>query len=438
MSQLDTLLSEIEPQLVADRRDFHRHAESGWCEFRTASLIARRLTSLGYEVQAGRAVVRDEDRMGLPAPEVLQARWQRAIDEGGDPEFLDLVKGGFTGVVGVLRNGAGPMVGIRFDIDALDLGESQEAERHRPAREGFASIHPEACHACGHDGHAAVGLGVADMLLRLRDQWQGTLKLIFQPAEEGVRGAKAMVGAGVVDDVQIMLAHHLYTGWKPGEIAGGKDGYLATSKFDATLTGAPAHAAGAPEKGKNALLAAATAVLNLYAIPRHRDGVTRINVGRLEAGSGRNVIPAQARMAIETRGATTAINDYMFEYARRVLESAAQMHDCTLSIRPMGAAQGADSTPELAQRVEQIALALGGFALHKPEIGGGSEDYTYMMHRVQQRGGQATFIAVGADLAEGNSGLGHHTAEFDIDERALTLAVKLLAAVVIDRLAACG
>ncbi|MBN1934013.1 MAG: amidohydrolase [Anaerolineae bacterium] len=436
MSNLDALVREIEPQLIADRRDFHCHAESGWCEFRTASLIARRLVELGYEVQAGRAVVRDQDRLGVPAPDVLQARWQRAVDEGGDPEFLECVQEGFTGVVGVLLNGAGPTVGIRFDIDALDLGESQDAGRHRPAREGFASIHPEASHACGHDAHAAVGLGVAQVLLRLRDRWCGTVKLVFQPAEEGVRGAKAMVGASVVDDVEMMLAHHLYSGWKLGEVAGSKDGYLATTKFDATFTGAPAHAAGAPEKGKNALLAAATAVLNLYAIPRHQDGVTRINVGRLEAGSGRNVIPAHADLTVETRGATTEVNDYMHAYALRVLEAAAQMHACTLSIRPMGAAQGANSTPELARRVEQIALDLGGFTLRKTEGGGGSEDYTYMMRRVQERGGQATFVAVGADLADGNSNLGHHTAEFDIDERALAQAVKLLAAVAMDCLTA--
>jgi len=444
MSELNALVNEIEPQLIATRRDFHRYAESGWCEFRTASLIARRLADMGYAVQAGRAVIRDEDRMGVPAPDVLQARWQRAVNEGGDPEFLEQVKGGFTGVVGVLHNGDGPTVGIRFDIDALDLSESQDAERHRPAREGFASLHPEACHACGHDGHAAVGLGVATVLLRLRNRWRGTVKLIFQPAEEGVRGAKAMVGAGVVDDVQVMLAHHLYSGWKLGQVLGGKDGYLATTKFDAMITGTPAHAAGAPQKGKNALLAAATAVLNLYAIPPHRDGITRINVGRLEAGSGRNVIPAQAYLAIETRGATTEINEYVYTYAFRVLETAAQMHGCTLSIQPMGAAQGADSTPELARRVEQIALNIGGFTLHAPESGSGSEDYTYMMRRVQEQGGQATFIGLGADLSGadwggadwggGHSGLGHHTAEFDFDERALALAVKLLTAVTLDRL----
>ena len=426
--------SKIEPALIAYRRDWHKYAETGWCEFRTASLIARRLTELGYRVHLGREVIDEAGRMGVPDHDILQSRWQRAQAQGGDPEFLPLLEEGFTGVVGVLKNGAGPTVGIRFDIDANELQESA-AETHRPAREGFASIHPEATHACGHDGHAAVGLGVADVLARLQPSWRGVVKLIFQPAEEGVRGARAMVDAGVVDDVDVLLAHHLYSGVKPGLVTGGKGGYLSTTKFDALFTGAPAHAAGAPHAGKNALLAAATAVLNLYALPRHREGVTRVNVGRLQAGSGRNVIPSHAHLVIETRGASNALNAYMYDYAIRILESAAQMHDCTLEIKPMGAAQGADSSPELAGRVEQIALQFGEFTLKPSENGGGSEDYTWMMRRVQENGGQATFIALGADIADGESGLGHHTAEFDFDERALAQAVRLLSAVAVDSLA---
>jgi len=367
--------------------------------------------------------------MGLPSPEVLDERWRRAVEQGGDPHYLETVRGGFTGVVGVLRNGEGPTVGLRFDMDALDLAESQEPD-HRPACEGFASVNPEASHACGHDAHAAAGLGVAEVLMRLKDRWRGTVKLVFQPAEEGVRGAKAMVGAGVVDDVDFMLGHHVYSGRELGEIDPGRGGYLATTKFDALLTGAPAHAGGRPNQGKNALLAAATAVLNLHAIPRHREGATRINVGRLEAGTGRNVVPAQAHLVIETRGATTELNDYVYAYAQRILEAAAAMHDCTLEIRAMGGAQSASSDPELAARVERIARELGGFTFSEPEPSGGSEDYTYMMTRVQERGGLATNIGLGADLG----GFGHHTAEFDVDERALAKAVELLSAVALDLL----
>ncbi len=103
-------------------------------------------------------------------------------------------------MVGILENGSGPVVGLRFDIDAVDINECQDPG-HRPVREGFVSINDDAAHACGHDGHAAVGLGVAEVLMAVRDEIEGTVKLVFQPAEEGVRGAKAMVSAGVVDDV---------------------------------------------------------------------------------------------------------------------------------------------------------------------------------------------------------------------------------------------
>jgi aminobenzoyl-glutamate utilization protein A len=427
IQRVSQIADEIDEKIVSYRRGFHRFAETGWCEFRTASLVARRLADLGYQVQVGREVLKDEERMGLPPAEILEERWQRASQEGGDPEFLEAVRGGFTGVVGTLHHGDGPTVGLRFDMDALDLSESASPD-HRPTREGFASVNEEAAHGCGHDGHTAIGLGVAEVFKRLQDDLRGTVKLIFQPAEEGVRGARAMVGAGVVDDVDYMLGHHLYSGWEVTQINPGRGGYLATTKFDAILTGASAHAGGKPHEGKNALLAAATAVLNLHAIPRHRDGATRINVGRLTAGSGRNIVPARAHLVIETRGASTELNDYVHESAVRILEAAAAMHDCTLEIRPMGSAQSADSDVELMDRVQKTAQAMGEFTMRPPEPGGGSEDYTYMMARVQQHGGQATNIGIGADLG----GWGHHTAEFDFDERALKMAVKLLSVITLD------
>jgi len=421
------MAQELALQLVTYRRDFHRYAESGWTEFRTASLIARRLADLGCEVQVGRKVICEQDRMGVPSADVLEECWQRAKREGGDPEFLGAVRGGFTGVVGIIGGGKGPVVGLRFDIDALDVGESTEAD-HRPFRECFASVHDGVSHACGHDAHAAVGLGVAEILARLSSNIRGTVKLIFQPAEEGVRGAKSMVEAGIVDDVDYIIGHHVYSGWSLGEICGGVGGYLATEKFDALFSGSPAHAAGAPQRGRNALLAAANAVLNLYAISRHRDGTTRVNVGRLTAGSGRNVIPAEAHLVAETRGATTELNEYMYARALSVLEASAAMYDCTLEVRSMGSARSAWSSPELAERVERIAQQLGGYTTRTRGEGGGSEDFTYMMKRVQDRGRQATNIGIGADLG----GWGSHTDRFDIDERALVGAAGILSSVVMD------
>jgi aminobenzoyl-glutamate utilization protein A len=427
METVDKIVREIEPRLIGYRRDFHRHAEPGWTEFRTASRVARALADLGYEVRVGRDVLQDEERLGLPQPGVIEEHWQRAKAQGADPEYLELLQGGFTGVVGLLRQGDGPRVGLRFDMDALDLIESQDPG-HRPVREGFVSVNEAAMHACGHDAHTAIGLGVAEVLACLGTQVHGTVKLIFQPAEEGVRGARAMVAAGVVDDVDYMIGMHVYSGWRLGQIDPGRGGFLATTKFDALFQGAPAHAGGVPNEGKNALLAAATAVLNLHAIPRHRDGKTRINAGRLVAGTGRNVVPDRAELAIECRGGTTELNDYMYSYALRVLEAAAAMHGCGLEVRAMGAAQSADSDTALRERIATIVRRMGSLTLREPEPSGGSEDFTYMMARVQANGGLAANIGVGADLG----GWGHHTAEFDIDERALALSTRLLSILVLD------
>lgn len=428
ISQVEKIVNQLEPELVKQRRDFHKYAESAWTEFRTASLIARRLHDLGYEVKLGQEVVKAEDRMGVPAEAELERHYQRASEQGADPEFLPALRGGFTGVVGILRCGEGPVIGMRFDIDAVDMLESQ-APDHRPVQEGFASVNPEAMHSCGHDGHASIGLGVAAALMQLKEQLRGTVKLVFQPAEEGVRGAKAIVGSGILDDVDYMLASHLGSGTPTGTVAGGRNGFLATSKFDAYITGAPAHAGGKPEGGHNAMLAAATAVLNLYSIPRHSQGVTRINVGRLHAGTGRNVIPPAAHLAIETRGATSDLNQHMYDYAVRVLENAAAMHGCTVRLQAMGGAKSGNSDPALAQRVSALAQQISDFdRVTGIAGGGGSEDFTYMMERVQQNGGQATFINVGADF----NGAGHHTAEFDFDERAMRGAVKLFAAAALD------
>lgn len=421
-SQVNHLSDAVEEKIIGYRRDFHKYAESAWTEFRTSSLIAQRLEELGYEVHVGREIIKESDRMGLPSDEELEAHYQRALAQGANVKYAEKMRGGFTGAVGILRNGDGPVIGMRFDIDAVDMDESKDPN-HRPTKEGFASVNPKAMHSCGHDGHASIGLGVAEVLMQLKDQIKGTIKLVFQPAEEGVRGAKAIVGAGVVDDVNFMLGSHLGSGTETGIITCGRGNFLATDKFDAFITGAPAHAGGAPQKGKNALVAAATAVLNLYAIPRHSDGPTRVNIGRLNAGTGRNVIAPSAHLAVETRGQTTELSKYMYDYAIRVLKTAAEMHDCKLEIKAMGGAQSGDSDQALAERVAKAANELGCYKTVSLERqkGGGSEDYTYMMTRVQQNGGLATFMGIGADLG----GWAHHVAEFDFDEKALAGGVKL-------------
>src|SRR5581483_12045458 len=132
-------------ELVAWRRDLHRHAEPGWCEFRTSALVAARLEEWGYQVQTGAAIVAPEARMGVPSDAVLEREYRRALEWGSPEARLAPMRGGLTGVVGTLDSGRpGPTLGIRFDLDANDGLAEPDDPAHRPAREGFRSIHPSA------------------------------------------------------------------------------------------------------------------------------------------------------------------------------------------------------------------------------------------------------------------------------------------------------
>ncbi|WP_028129260.1 amidohydrolase [Selenomonas sp. AE3005] len=423
------LAESMEPVLIERRRDLHRHPENGWTEFRTASLVITRLRQLGYEVQFGRDVLAESERMGVPAEPVLTAASERALREGAPQELVEKMSGGYTGVVGTLATGRpGKTVALRFDMDCNDVAEAAD-DKHRPAKAGFASEHKGCMHACGHDGHTSVGLGVAEILAKLQDRLTGKIKLIFQPAEEGVRGARAMAAKGVVDDADYLIGSHFMMP-KVGFLAYDVQNFLATSKLNVDFTGLAAHAGGAPEQGKNALLAAAAAALNLHAITRHSAGSSRINVGVLKAGTGRNVVPATAHMEIETRGATTEINDFVRQRAEQVIKGAAQMYDVAVRITPMGSAPGGNNSPGLAEKIRSTAARLGIF----DEITDtydmcGSEDFTYFMERMQKQGKQAAYIIVGGSLAAIN-----HNDRFDFDEHAMVLSASLLATAAVDLL----
>ncbi|WP_189445119.1 amidohydrolase [Salinicola rhizosphaerae] len=421
---LERALDALRPQLKRWRRDFHHYAESGWVEFRTASIVAEELERLGYAVSVGRDVVDAGSRMGVPEPEFLARALERAREQGAIERWLPALAGGYTGVVAELDTGRpGPVLAYRVDLDALDLDESDDDD-HRPVQEGFASCNTGMMHACGHDGHTTIGLGLARLFVELKAQLSGRIKLIFQPAEEGVRGARSMVEAGVLDDVDLFIATHIGTGVPSGSVVCGHNGYLATTKLDATFSGVPAHAGANPEDGNNALLAAAQAALGLHAIPRHSQGASRINVGVLNAGSGRNVVPANATLKLETRGETSAINDEMQRRALNVLHGAAQMQGVEMDYRLAGEARNCEPSPELVTFIRERIDGLTGIDTVIPVENrpSGSEDATTMMQRVRERGGLATYMVFGADLSAG-----HHHQRFDFDEEVLPLAVRTLA-----------
>ena len=432
IERIVALAQELSPELTALRRDFHHYPETGWLEMRTSAIIAKRLTELGYDVKTGRTVCAEGARMGLPDADTLRRHAQEALAQGAPAAYLtpDMAEG-FTGVIGELRCGEGPVLALRFDIDALGMTECP-ADTHRPTREGFSSANAGSMHACGHDGHAAIGLGVAQVLMALRDQLHGTVRLLFQPGEEGARGARAMVAAGHLDDVDVFIGSHIAPTGGPddGDVTPGTWGSLATTKYDVTFTGLAAHAGGFPEKGKNALLAAASAVLALQAIPRHSGGQSRVNVGTLHAGTGRNVIPDRAVMQLEVRGETTEINQYMAEMAVAACEGAARMQGCACEMVKMGEAEGQHSDLPLLERIADVVrrdLPQMRVSSTENAQNWGSEDISLMMNRVQAHGGQATYMRVMTPMAGAQ-----HTVTFDFDEQVLSRSVMVFCAAALD------
>lgn len=417
-------VKQMEEEIINWRREFHQYPESAWTEFRTADKVIKVLSSVGYDVQYGGLVVKEAAMMGVPTQEILEKSAQRAMAEGADHAVIAGMAGGKTGVVGTLYTGRpGPVVALRFDMDANDVQE-KTGQDHHPWQEGFASVHAGVMHACGHDGHTAIGLGLAKVLREQKAKLCGTIKLIFQPAEEGVRGAKAMVEAGVADDINYLFGMHLgFLASSSERFICGTEGFLATTKIDAYFHGIPAHAGAAPQEGRNALLAAANAAVNLHAISRHAHGVSRINVGVLEAGSGRNVIADQAVLKLETRGETSAINSFMEEEAMRIIQGAAAMQGVTVRTCEMGGAAGGKSDAVIGSYLRKAAENSGLFSVIEERGSlGASEDFTCFLERVQQRGGQGGYAMIGINRAAG-----HHDGAFDFDEACLGKAVTVLA-----------
>lgn len=160
MDKKIAMLAEfLEEKTIQRRRDLHKYPETGWTEYRTASLVIQELRALGYEVAVGKDVLHEESRMGVPDVDALAAHAKRAVAEGADPNLVAQMEGGHTAVVGTLRfSRPGPVVALRFDMDCNDVAETAATE-HRPCQKGFSSIHPGLMHACGHDVHTSVGAG---------------------------------------------------------------------------------------------------------------------------------------------------------------------------------------------------------------------------------------------------------------------------------------
>lgn len=415
--------------LIALRQEFHRYPEAGWTEFRTTLRIVQELQKRNIPVRWGKELHNPDAMYGLPAPEVLEACFLRALSETGRADLLVPMRGGFTGCVAEIRGALpGPVICIRVDIDCCEVTESADAD-HIPARDNFASCHENCMHACGHDAHTAIGIGTAIHLWEARDQLRGTVRVIFQPAEEGLRGAASMTAAGLLDDCDILFGLHVGIRDLPvGTVAASCTSFLSSTKFDAIFHGVPAHAGIAPEQGRNAMAAGAKTVLDLLAIPNRHEGLCRVNVGTFTAGSGRNVIPARAHLTVETRGETAELNAAVEQEAMALCHAAADAYGCTLETQFMGAAADAVCDKALVQNTMAILKTVPGVkqVLQSVPFGAG-EDITTMMRAVQGHGGQATELLLGMPLPAP-----HHNNRFDVAEEVIPLGVEILTALAME------
>ncbi len=419
--QNNTLIAE----LAAIRRDLHQYPELSWLEYRSSAIIAERLHQLGYSVVAGADLYQSQPH-NWPDQCQRDAAWQLAATElGHDHPWLQQCRSGYSGVVATLDSGnPGPCLGFRFDIDALPISEANDAE-HAPKALDFVSRHAGVMHACGHDGHISAGIGLAEKLVCAlhtdAKAWSGKVHLFFQPAEEVAGGGHCFAALPQLQEVQRFASFHLgITGRR--EIVLDAT-WLAARIVDVTFSGHSSHAGNAPQDGHNALLASCTAIQNLYALPRHSGGMTRVNVGRLHSHNAHNVISDRCEFRFEVRGSNDAVCDDLLQRAQAVLDGAASMHGCTATSTAVSRFESQDNHQAMVQRLQQALPAIGipEAALRLSYQVPASEDATSMSRVVQQNGGQATHMLIAC-----NTRGGHHNPRFDFDEDLLAWAVDVL------------
>ncbi|WP_443744012.1 amidohydrolase [Sutterella sp.] len=410
-----TLLTEAHhyvPEMTALRRAIHRRPELGWTEFETTWRIFGALSRLpGWRIQVGREVIEPTAVRGRNAAEV-EAAQKRALAAGVPEDFMERL-GGYTGVVAEFDTGRpGPTTVLRFDIDCVAVEECHAAP-HTPAVEGFDSTIPGSMHSCGHDVHTSAGCALAHWVSDHAGELDGRIRILFQPAEEGTRGGAAMAAKGWVNDADYFFGSHVGIICRTGEAAVMKAGFLATTKIDVHFTGTPSHAGAEPEKGRSALTAAAATVMMIQGIPRSGEGDTRISVGSLIAGEGRNVTPAHAVLKLETRGATHEVNEYMVANVRNMVEGAARAYGVEAKIEIAGAATTLVTTPKgVALLKEAAQSAFGADHVRLIDRLGGSEDCTTLMRCAVEHGADGAFLLYGGSIPH------HHKPDFDVNEAA--------------------
>lgn len=409
------------------RREFHHYPEIGWREMRTSARVAEILEAMGYHCLMGKEVV-DIDTISFEmlSDEERENEQKRAIAQGANPEYVKRTEG-YPGVIALLDTGKeGPVTALRFDIDCLPYQEPKK-EGFRPFDEGYISCNDECVHACGHDAHTAIGIGLAEALMAQKDKLKGKIRIIFQPAEERYNGAQSIVNKGHLDDATNFISIHmaLTEGGYPlpsNTICCGCKDFLSDCQLDVTFHGKAAHPCGASQEGKNALLAACSAALNLHAIAPHEAGLCRVNVGILNAGVVVNTIAPNAFMSVEYRGQTQEIAQYARKRVFDILDGAVKAYDMDYTYDDLGEIPAAASDDAMMEVIQRAAAKEPWFKkiFFEGNVGG-TDDASVMMNKVQANGGIATYVGIGTDTTNTL-----HNAEFDLDEEAIPASINML------------
>lgn len=367
--------------LIRTRRDLHRHPELAFEEHRTAALVAERLQLAGYEVSTG---------------------------VGG------------TGVVGLLRGaGDGPTILLRADMDALPVTEESEHD--------FVSTVHGVMHACGHDAHVAIGLAVAERLARSKREWSGSVKYIFQPAEESGGGAVRMIDDGVLEGVDAAIGLHVWLGLESGVVGVVAGEQMASAiEFEVTIRGRGGHGA-LPHEAVDAVLIGSRVVLALQKFvsldgPLEEPAV--LTIGSFEAGTAGNVVAETAFLRGTARTFDAALYKDLPHRIEAIVAEVCASGGGGYSIETVQSLPATVNDPAMADLVRRAAEEVVGREQVRadPTVRTfAAEDFSELLQRVP-----GCFFFVGGKNAEVGAVHPHHSPRFDLCEDALPVAVEVL------------
>ncbi len=405
-ARIAQLAQAEEAKVIAWRRDFHQHPELGNEETRTAGIVAAHLKKLGLEVQTG--VAR-------------------------------------TGVVGILRGGKpGPVVALRADMDALPVTETTGLAFASTVKTTYLGQPVGVMHACGHDSHTAMLMGAAEVLSQVKKDLPGTIKFIFQPAEEGSvpgteGGAKLMVKEGVMENpkVDAVFGVHINAQTEVGHLTYRPGGEMASSdRFTIKVLGKGAHGA-SPWNSVDPVVTAAQIIMGLQTIVSRQikltDDAAVVTVGTIKGGVRYNVIPADVELTGTIRALNKATQQQLWAAIRRTAKGIAESAGATAEVNIDPYVPVTYNDPPLTARMLPTLQAVAGGAANVKEIKAvtGAEDFSYYQEKAP-----GVFLFVGG-MKQGTdpaTTADHHTAGFLLDESGFVLGVKTLATLAADYL----